>query len=411
NGLCWLATLNGLFKANLNTKGFRLLKPYGEAPGKNKTPALFQEKNGTIWFTTNRNLHHYDEKSGRFDQEVQKRDIPAPFSTSWVKTMFQDSRGWLWFGPYKSPPFYRDQEGGWHGIPIATGNRTLIRSITEDHEGNIWFGMDFENGGVIRYHPHSAKIDTFRHVPQDSTSLSSDQVWRIFPDSRNRLWITTWGEGINLFRPESGSFVRFKADPRNPHSIAGNYVTDVAEDAEGRIWFGSWNSGLSRLIEGDPDHPGDLRFEIFNTKNGLGDDLICTLLTDRKKRLWIAHGIGLARFEYGRETFKNYLAEDGVEGMPFFVNCMMETQSGQLYSGALGGVVNFHPDSLQDNPHIPPIQLTSFKIFEKEVALDTQIVYKRQLTLPYWQNFLSFSFAALDYTQPTLNQYQYKLEG
>ena len=38
-------------------------------------------------------------------------------------------------------------------------------------------------------------------------------------------------------------------------------------------------------------------------------------------------------------------------------------------------------------------------------------MYKRQIETSYTENFLSFEFAALDFTSPQKNQYAYQLEG
>ena len=59
----------------------------------------------------------------------------------------------------------------------------------------------------------------------------------------------------------------------------------------------------------------------------------------------------------------------------------------------------------------PPVVLTSFKVFEKPYPLDGEISSLQSITLPYSANFFSFTFAALDYTNPAKNRYAYRLEG
>ena len=36
-----------------------------------------------------------------------------------------------------------------------------------------------------------------------------------------------------------------------------------------------------------------------------------------------------------------------------------------MYFGGADGFTRFHPDSIKDNPFIPPIVITSFKKFDK----------------------------------------------
>jgi signal transduction histidine kinase len=57
------------------------------------------------------------------------------------------------------------------------------------------------------------------------------------------------------------------------------------------------------------------------------------------------------------------------------------------------------------------VQLTDFRLFNEETALDTAISAIKTLRLDHHQNFFSFKFAALDFTNPKQNHYTYKMEG
>ncbi|MGH7454452.1 MAG: ATP-binding protein, partial [bacterium] len=74
-------------------------------------------------------------------------------------------------------------------------------------------------------------------------------------------------------------------------------------------------------------------------------------------------------------------------------------------------MIAFYPDSIKDNPHIPPVVITSFKVFDKSLPLKRALFSLEEIELSYRQNFFSFEFVALDYTVPAKNQYAYKLEG
>ncbi len=81
------------------------------------------------------------------------------------------------------------------------------------------------------------------------------------------------------------------------------------------------------------------------------------------------------------------------------------------------GLVIFHPDELRDNPRVPPIVVTGFKLFNEPVGigpntpLRTGITETKLLELAHTQNTVLVEFAALDYTSPANNQYAYMLEG
>ncbi len=82
-----------------------------------------------------------------------------------------------------------------------------------------------------------------------------------------------------------------------------------------------------------------------------------------------------------------------------------------MYFGGINGFNAFYPGNVKDNQHIPPIVLTSFKIFDDEVKLSKSLLEISEIEIPYHDNFFSFEFAAMDFFAPGMNQYSYKLEG
>ena len=75
------------------------------------------------------------------------------------------------------------------------------------------------------------------------------------------------------------------------------------------------------------------------------------------------------------------------------------------------GLTFFLPGNVLDNPHIPPVILTSFKKLGQELKLGKGISEVEHIKLSHKDNSFSFEFAALDYVNPKKNQYCYKLEG
>jgi signal transduction histidine kinase len=71
----------------------------------------------------------------------------------------------------------------------------------------------------------------------------------------------------------------------------------------------------------------------------------------------------------------------------------------------------FHPDSVKENTHVPPIVITGFRKFDKPIDIRQAIGRSGAIELSYKEDVLSFEFAALDFARPEKNQYAYKLEG
>jgi signal transduction histidine kinase len=66
---------------------------------------------------------------------------------------------------------------------------------------------------------------------------------------------------------------------------------------------------------------------------------------------------------------------------------------------------------VKENPFVPPVVITAFKKVDEVVPFDRDISEVEKIALSYQDNFFSFEFVALDYTNPQKNQYAYKLEG
>ena len=88
-----------------------------------------------------------------------------------------------------------------------------------------------------------------------------------------------------------------------------------------------------------------------------------------------------------------------------------------MFFGGSNGFNAFFPESIRDNPYVPPVAITSFRIFNKPVPIGTGSVLKNaipyvdSLTLPYRDNVFSLEFAALSYANSHENHYRYKLEN
>src|SRR5271169_6361650 len=88
-----------------------------------------------------------------------------------------------------------------------------------------------------------------------------------------------------------------------------------------------------------------------------------------------------------------------------------------MFFGGSNGINAFLPETIRDNPYVPPVAITSFKIFNKPVpiggksVLNKAIAYADSLTLSYRDSVFSFEFAALSYANSHKNRYRYKLEG
>ena len=82
-----------------------------------------------------------------------------------------------------------------------------VYDVAKDEQGFIWFGTA---DGVKRYDGYT--FTSFRHDKNTPSSLSNNSVGAMLIDSKNRLWIGTWGGGLNLYQRKTQNF---KQRPRD----------------------------------------------------------------------------------------------------------------------------------------------------------------------------------------------------
>ncbi len=225
----------------------------------------------------------------------------------------------------------------------------------------------------------------------------------IFEDSKENIWIGS-RFGLATIDLKTDSIIFYKNNPNDSNSLS-SYVLGINEDENGYLWIGTTN-GLNSF-----DIISKTFKQFNNIKDGGRDDII-GLMKDSKGNFWSTIDKGITMFNLNDKTFTNYGVSDGFQVNTFDIKPHhYKARDGEMFFAGSKGLTSFYPDSIPQNKNIPTIVLTDFRIFNKEVKLDTSITEIKEITISYKENFFSFDYAALDYTNPTKNQYAYMLEG
>ncbi len=123
-------------------------------------------------------------------------------------------------------------------------------------------------------------------------------------------------------------------------------------------------------------------------------NVVWWILNDDLSNYWLSTRKGISKFSKDTKQFQNYDVSYGLPENGFYLNGALKTQNGEMYFGSTGAVIRFHPDSIKNNPFIPPIVITAIRKFDKPVS------FRKEINLTYKENFLSFEFTALSYVSP-----------
>ena len=149
---------------------------------------------------------------------------------------------------------------------------SIIYSIAEDLDGNIWVGTD--QGPVIYYNPasvFSGEMKAFRvKVPRDDGTgladymLGTEIITSIAVDGANRKWLGTFSSGAYLLSSDgSKKLVNYTAE-NSP--LLSNSVTSLAiDDSSGEIWIGTDEGVIS--VRGDATLGADRFGKVYTFPN------------------------------------------------------------------------------------------------------------------------------------------------
>jgi ligand-binding sensor domain-containing protein/signal transduction histidine kinase len=417
SGVLWVGTENtGLNLLNFRQEQFvrnrhRPSDPNSLSPGRVK--AIYADPNGVLWVGLYpRALDELDRKTGQITHYVAKPGAENTLGEGTnVDSLYKDATGYLWLGGGGSGLARFDVRTGRfkHYRHDSNDPHSLISdnvyTIYGDRNGHMWVGGQY---GLSRFDPAMDGFTNYQPVKGDPVSLVN-WIWTIYQDRSGMLWLGTFGGALIRFDEKAQTFKTYMSDSRDPHRLNGGGLTTIHEDRTGTLWVGAFD-GLYRY-----DRQGGT-FTRYTENQGLPSSTIRCIQEDGLGRLWLSTQKGISRFDSQTGTFRNYDVSDGLQTNEFSDGCY-KGPDGEMFFGGSNGFNAFFPEQVHDNPYVPPVVITSFKIFNKPVpiransVLKKAIAYVDSLTLSYRDNVFSFEFAALSYANSHKNRYRYKLEG
>lgn len=406
SGNLWIGTLgNGLNKVNLKPKKFqhyhkKINNPYSLS--ENYVRALCEDGQGNLWVgVLVGGLNRFDKSTGSF---YRYKRSPGGINDDNVWSLcFDEKRNCLWIGTnnglnrldlatQKFTAYVHDRSD-----PYSISENT-VRSIFIDSRDNLWVGTE---GGLNRL---DAKTEQFIHYMRgDGNSISDNTVWHIREDRKGNIWLAT-NDGLNKYDPAANTFTVFRKEPGNSKSISHNGIRTLHIDSKGVLWIGTQN-GLNKFDEASRS------FTRYNETHGLPNPFIYAIQEDKAGHLWISTNKGICEFDPVSIKCRNYDISDGLQDYEFNTNAAFTNHAGEMYFGGPSGFNRFNPDKMQANDYPAPVEITGIRIQDKPYVSDVDISEVKEIAIEYDQDILYFDFSALDYTNPSRNQYAYMMEG
>ena len=281
---------------------------------------------------------------------------------------------------------------GWVNLPDWKLNNYAITTLLKDSRNNIYV-----SGGDLRgfyYRAANKKDFTFSNHPERFFNILSPTY--ITEDLTGNIWFA--GVGLSHYNYQQDQF-DFLLDSFPAIRIPQKRTTGAQVDKDGKIYFGLIENGL--LIY----DPSTKKYQQLTRDDGLPDNTISalTLLGDK---LWMGTESGLANFDLTTKKITSFGIDDGMPADVFTANSFyFDTAYHQLYAAFNNTIVRFQPTKLLKNNLPPQFFIESISISGKETLYHPD----RYVSLPYRQNNLVVNLGIVNFTDPYLQRFAYRL--
>ncbi|HNL26945.1 MAG TPA: two-component regulator propeller domain-containing protein [bacterium] len=383
-----------------------------------RVAAVFEDHsaNGKLVLAgTDRGLIVYNEKKRSFTTYLEPTEDNT--SSVWITSIYKDPAGFYWIGTFGEGLIWFDlQRGVLKKIVSRPGDSTSlndnrVRTIYAQSINGVrrlWIGT---YGGLHLWDESNNRFKRWVAQNGNPNSLSHNFIRTIVSDHVNRLWIGTYGGGLNRFEPETNNWKHFKGNPTYKNSISGNEIMTIALDpdtAHPHLWIGTDGNGISLM---------DIRQETFRSislSDGLPSDAVYNIIPTGSDHFWISTNNGLSQLRYipdNQFAFRNFNVVDKLPSNIFAQGAYYLSSDGTLYFGGVHGIVSVNTSKLIFNQISGKPQITGYTLHNGESTIERSTFGLDELTLESSVTWLTFQFSALEYTNSLKNKYAYKLDG
>lgn len=466
NGVVWTIPYKGIF--SYYDEKSRELKVYF-TPGRNHIPyspiikTTYVDKQNNLWIKSQRSFIKMFFPPSPYTY----RELDNYFDT---KSFLFDSDEHLWIATKKGIIRIMDSQKNLLGYLSPDGELAQTETVfaeggiyvmLKDQAQTIWLGSK-ENGLfrlVPRNRPYHYEVYHYMNNPSDPYSISDNKISCIDEDHNGRIWIGTYGGGLNLVEEKEDGAIRFihaenklSGFPINRTNsircmVEGPGHTILVGTIEGLITFSSdfsdyenirfylnlprpqatdglcsadvmsvlrttdetiycycYGGGLCKLVSSNL-LSDELRFRSFGKETS---PLARALIEDKNHNIWIGSETDITLFDVHDQTFESF-GETFFNRSFNYSECLPVTdRQGDILMGTEGGMLVFSPDSIVKQTYEAPIVVTGIKYSEDN--LSHVLSDADYLEIPTRRRNFTISFAALDYTNSLDIEYAYKLD-
>lgn len=446
--MLWLGTkMEGLFIYDSKTSQFTKHESHRSNPLSLKGNSIFciyRDRENRMWIGTEEGVNIYDPQLNEFNIEFLNYDencqvycfhhegdslyigtekglfikhanglinhysLDKYFSSEEVRSLYRDQKNRLWIGTQHGIYHWNSATKNIDRIPNkvhpAVNHNYLpssyvTRIIEYPWQGKICIWAFVLGYGCIVY---PDEVSTMTFVPSSNENFEN-LVRNVYIDTKNRMWITGAILGASVITEQNETplltrSVKLQIDPISSKLLGINNAFDIIE-VNNKLWFGSRGRGLINL----PINPGETAINVPDmiprNIQGLNSDL--------QGNLWFISALGIGKYspEFGNLRFFDNRSGVPTEGLNGFI---YKDKNNILYCGGNGFYIKFNPNEIKSNQQTPKLLFTHFQVMDRPA--DSELTSNR-LYLNHNENTVKITATSLNFTNPSMDEYIYKLDG
>ena len=296
-------------------------------------------------------------------------------------------------------------------VQVPQRSATAPALVLAWRDGVLWLGGT-DGVWALRFGAAGAPPAVLR---REDGALGDNRVSALLPTADGGLWIGTRGglaylasvtAKLELVTPEAGA----------SDSLLPGFMSSLSLDRTGRLWVSTFGRGIQILERTDAD--GRRRFRRLSASDGLPDLSVNAVLADRAGMMWASTDNGLARIDPGTFAVRPLGRADGAHIGQYWTNSAALSTEGELLFGGLTGLSVVRPEKLAPINYLAPLVVTDISLGDKAFAPGqyhqgpgAAAPAPVTITPAGKERGFSLEFAALDYSAPERMRYSYRLAG
>ncbi len=314
SNILWIGTSNGLTALNLNSNQFTRYEipnpdnlQFGTGAG--NVIREFYKNEKIIWVDSYAGLLRINLTTGKVDRFLNEKNNQFSLPGNRINKIYRDNSGVIWIGTdnglakfsHKMTKFNYSVSEKFNYLNSDLLYDVSLTALAKTTDGTIWFGTE---KGLFYSEPKEKK----RQIKKFN-QLGDINIWSLSADSKNNLWIGTYGEGIYQINSRNKKLTDWDFVDKRILSISRMFNKSIFADAEDKIWIGYWGLGLAKL---DPEKK-TLKTWLHNNNDStsLSFDDVWVIMQDNKKKFWFGtNGGGINIFNEDDSSFIHITADE-----------------------------------------------------------------------------------------------------